>query len=84
MRDSSVTRWMGFIAIVIVIAIFLGFGPLGSGTPGENASGVSVAHWYNTHVGQSWASIYLVGLALASLAGLHHPAAFGAAPGGNG
>jgi hypothetical protein len=67
MRDSSVTRWMGFIAIGIVVAIFLGFGPLGSGTPGENASGAVVAHWYNTHVGQSWASIYLVGLALALL-----------------
>ncbi len=67
MKDSGVSRWMGFIGIVIVVALFLGFGPLGSGAPGENASGVTVAHWYNTHVGQSWASIYLVGLALALL-----------------
>ena len=51
----------------MVVAFFVGFGPLGGGTPGENASGVTVAHWYNTHVGQSWGSIYLVGLGLAFL-----------------
>jgi hypothetical protein len=65
MKDSGVSRWMGFIAIVAVAAIIVAFGPLGSGSPGENASGVTVAHWYNTHVNQNWASIYLVGLGLA-------------------
>src|SRR6202030_1487200 len=65
MKDSGVSRWMGFIAIVAVAAIFVAFGPLGGGAPDENASGVVVAHWYNTHVGQNWASIYLVGLGLA-------------------
>ena len=33
-------------------------------SPGENASGVTVAHWYNTHVNQQWVTIWLVGLAL--------------------
>jgi len=61
------SRWMGFIGIVIVAAVIVSFGPLTSGSPDENASGVSVAHWYNTHVTQSWLSIYLVGLALALL-----------------
>jgi hypothetical protein len=32
--------------------------------PNENASGVSVAHWYNTHVNEQWATIWMVGLAL--------------------
>jgi hypothetical protein len=44
--------------------IFVSFGPLSSGSPGENASGASVAHWYNTHVNQQWATIWLVGLAM--------------------
>jgi hypothetical protein len=65
MKDSGVSRWMGFIAILAVAVIFVAFGPLGGGAPGENASGVVVAHWYNTHVAQNWASIYLVGLGLA-------------------
>ncbi len=26
--------------------------------------GVTVAHWYNTHVNQQWLTIWLVGLAL--------------------
>jgi hypothetical protein len=64
MRDTGITRWMGFIGIGAVVALFLGFGPFGGGAPGENASGVSVAHWYNTHSAQSWASIYLVALGL--------------------
>ena len=65
MRDSSLNRWMWLLGLAAVAAVFVGFGPLGSGSPGENASGVSVAHWYNTHVAQSWASIYAVGLGLA-------------------
>jgi hypothetical protein len=67
MKDSGVSRWMGFLGILVVVPIFVAFGPLGSGSPGENASGVAVAHWYNTHTGQNWGSIYLVGLALAVL-----------------
>jgi hypothetical protein len=35
-----------------------------AGPRGENASGVSVAHWYNTHVNQSWGSVYVVALGL--------------------
>lgn len=64
MKDTGVSRWMGFIGLGAVVALFLGFGPLGGGAPGENASGVSVAHWYNTHSAQSWASIYAVALGL--------------------
>jgi hypothetical protein len=67
MSDERVSRWMGFLAIAAAVAIFIGFGPLSGKTPGENASGVSVANYYNGHVAQSWASIYVVGLGLALL-----------------
>jgi hypothetical protein len=64
MKDSSVNRWLWLIGLVAAALIFVSFGPLSSGSPNENASGVSVAHWYNTHVNQQWASIWLVGLGL--------------------
>jgi hypothetical protein len=64
MKDSGLNRWMWLIGLVAVALIFVSFGPLGSGAPGENASGVAVAHWYNTHVNQSWLTIWLVGAAL--------------------
>jgi hypothetical protein len=67
MTDTGVSRWMGFIGLGAVVALFVGFGPLGGGAPGENASGVSVAHWYNTHSAQSWGSIYAVALGLVLL-----------------
>jgi hypothetical protein len=64
MKDSSVNRWLWLIGLVAVALIFVSFGPLSSGSPGENASGVTVAHWYNTHVNQQWLTVWLVGLAL--------------------
>ena len=64
MKDSSLNRWMWLIGFVAVALIFVSFGPLSNGSPNENASGITVAHWYNTHVNQQWASIWLVGLAL--------------------
>lgn len=64
MKDSSMNRWMWLIGLAAAALIFVSFGPLSSGEPGESASGVSVAHWYNTHVNQQWASVWLVGLAL--------------------
>ena len=64
MKDSALNRWLWLIGLVAVALIFVSFGPLSSGSPEENASGVSVAHWYNTHVNQQWATIWLVGLAL--------------------
>jgi len=67
MNDVRVSRWMGFIAILAAVAIFIGFGPLSGSSPGENASGVKVAAYYNGHVAQSWASIYVVALGLALL-----------------
>jgi hypothetical protein len=59
-----VNRWLWLIGFVAVALIFVSFGPLSSGSPDQNASGVSVAHWYNTHVNQQWLSIWLVGLGL--------------------
>jgi hypothetical protein len=44
MKDSSVNRWMWLIGLVAVALLFVSFGPLSSGSPGENASGVTVAH----------------------------------------
>jgi hypothetical protein len=64
MKDTGVSSWMGFIGLGAVVALFVGFGPLGGGAPGENASGVSVAHWYNAHSAESWGSIYAVALGL--------------------
>lgn len=64
MKDSGVNRWLWLIGFVAVALIFVSFGPLSSGSPDQNASGVSVAHWYNTHVNQQWLSIWLVGLGL--------------------
>jgi hypothetical protein len=64
MKDSALNRWMWLIGLAAVALIFVSFGPLSSGMPDENASGVSVAHYYNTHVNQQWATIWMVGLAL--------------------
>lgn len=64
MKDSAINRWMWLVGLVAVALLFVSFGPLSSGSPGENASGVTVAHWYNTHVNQQWATVWLVGLAL--------------------
>ncbi len=64
MKDSSVNRWLWLIGLVAAALIFVSFGPLSNGSPGENASGVTVAHWYNTHVNQQWLTIWLVGLGL--------------------
>lgn len=64
MKDSSLNRWLWLIGLVAMALIFVSFGPLSSGSPGENASGRTVAHWYNTHVNAQWATIWMVGLAL--------------------
>lgn len=64
MKDSSVNRWLWLIGLVAVALLFVSFGPLSGSSPGENASGVTVAHWYNTHVNQQWATVWMVGLAL--------------------
>jgi hypothetical protein len=56
---------MGPLGLLTVVAIFVGFGPLGGSPPGENASGARVAAYYNAHVATSWASIYVVGFGLA-------------------
>jgi len=64
MKDSSMNRWLWLIGLVAAALIFVSFGPLSSGSPDQNASGTSVAHWYNTHVNQQWLTIWLVGLAL--------------------
>ena len=64
MKDSSLNRFMWLIGLAASALIFVSFGPLSNGTPDENASGATVAHWYNTHVNAQWATIWMVGLAL--------------------
>jgi hypothetical protein len=64
MKDSSLNRWLWLVGLIAVVLLFVSFGPMSSGAPKENASGTSVAHWYNTHVNQQWATIWMVGLAL--------------------
>jgi hypothetical protein len=67
MSDERISRWMGPLGLLTVVAIFIGFGPLSGKSPGENASGASVAAYYNAHSAQSWASVYVVGFGLALL-----------------
>jgi hypothetical protein len=67
MKDSTFSRWMGPVGLLAVVVIFVGFGPLGGNSPDQNASGVSVANYYNSHVAQSWGSIYAVSLGAALL-----------------
>jgi hypothetical protein len=67
MNDDRISRWMGPLGLLTVIAIFLGFGPLSGKEPGENASGATVAAYYNAHTAQSWASVYVVAFGLALL-----------------
>ena len=64
MKDSSLNRWLWLIGLVAIALIGVSFGPLSSGSPGENASGLSVANWYNSHVNQQWAVLWMVGVAL--------------------
>jgi hypothetical protein len=64
MKDSALNKWLWLIGLVSVALIFVSFGPLSNGQPKENVSGVSVAHWYNTHVNQQWLTIWLVGVAI--------------------
>lgn len=67
MSDERISRWMGPLGLLTVVAIFIGFGPLSGKSPGENATGISVAAYYNAHTAQSWASVYVVGFGLALL-----------------
>lgn len=67
MSDSRFSRWMGPLGILIVVLIFVGFGPLGGNSPGENASGQRVAAYWNAHQAMGWASIYIVAVAIAGL-----------------
>ncbi len=47
MNDERISRWMGPLGLLTVIAIFIGFGPLSGKEPGQNASGATVAAYYN-------------------------------------
>lgn len=64
MKDSSVNRVLWLFGLLAAVGLFISFGPLSSGSPNENASGITVAHWYNSHVNAQWASVWVVGLAL--------------------
>jgi len=64
MKDSVLNRWMWLIGLLVVVLVFVSFGPLSKGQPNENASGVTVAHFYNTHMTRQWLTIWLVGAAL--------------------
>ena len=43
MNDERISRWMGPLGLLTVVAIFIGFGPLSGKEPGQNASGATVA-----------------------------------------
>jgi hypothetical protein len=47
MTDLTFRRWLGPLGLLAAVLIFVGLGPLGSGVPGENASGITVAHYIN-------------------------------------
>ncbi len=67
MNDATVSRWMGPLGLVTIIALFVGFGPLSGNQPSENVSGVKVAAFVNSHMSQEWAQIYVIGFGLALL-----------------
>ncbi len=59
MSDERFSRWMGPLGILVVVVIFISFGPLGGNSPGQNASGAKVAAYWNSHMTMGWASIYV-------------------------
>jgi hypothetical protein len=67
MTDLTFKRWLGPLGLLAAVLIFVGLGPLGSGVPGENASGITVVHYINTHVNQLWLSLYVAGVGLVLL-----------------
>jgi hypothetical protein len=67
MTDLNFKRWLGPLGLLGAVLVFLGVGPLSGNIPGEDASGVTVVHYLNAHMGQAWASIYLVGAGLVLL-----------------
>lgn len=65
MSDVRITRFMGWLGLLTLIAFFIGFGVLsGNNQPNENASGATVVTWVNAHQSMRWAQIYVIGVAL--------------------
>jgi hypothetical protein len=67
MSDHRLARLMGPAGIVILVLVFLGFGPLNGSSPGENASGAAVVLWYRAHMSQQWLAFYFIGAAIGLL-----------------
>jgi hypothetical protein len=64
MSEPRISRLMGWIGLLALIAFVVGFGVLNGNQPSENASGVSDAAWMNSHSTMRWAQIYVIAFAL--------------------
>jgi magnesium-transporting ATPase (P-type) len=62
--EPRISRMMGWMGLVALIAFIVGFGVLNGNQPGENASGASDVAWMNSHSTMRWAQIYVIALAL--------------------
>lgn len=60
-------RWMGPIGLLVPVLVVIAFGPVSGSSPGENASGVTVANYYNAHMTRQWIALYLIAVALAAM-----------------
>ncbi len=54
----------------------MGFGPLSRNSPGENASGVKVAVFVNSHMSMDWAQVFVVAYGLALFVACAEPVSF--------
>jgi hypothetical protein len=65
MSGQRMNRWMGLLGLIVLILLFVGFGPLSGSSPGENASGLKVIAYWNAHQTIGWAQIPVIGVGLA-------------------
>jgi magnesium-transporting ATPase (P-type) len=62
--EPRLSRFMGWIGLLALVAFVAGFGVLNGNQPSENASGISDAAWMNAHSTMRWAQIYVIAFAL--------------------
>lgn len=67
MSDQRMARLMGPLGLVVVVLVFLGFGPITGTTPDEKASGAAVVSAYSQHGTRDMLGFCLVAVAVGLL-----------------
>ena len=67
MSDQRMARLMGPLGLVILVLLFLGFGPISGNTPDQKASGASVVSSLTQHGTRQMFAFYLVAVAVGLL-----------------